>query len=120
MRRRLYRLITGYTSVWTQATQDLLALESENIRKDLNSEYLGDESDQRTTFENPTTVNEMEQRERERIPLKTRQSTLWSVNVYQAWAEHRNNQIETLQDEYTSVPFNLQAATVKEINYWLT
>ena len=29
------------------ATQDLLAFESENIRKDFISEYLGDESDQR-------------------------------------------------------------------------
>ena len=56
------------------ATQDLLAFESENIRKDFISEYLGDESDQRTRFEKPTTVNEIEQRERERIPLKTRQS----------------------------------------------
>ena len=52
------------------ATQDLLAFESENIRKDFISEYLGDESDQRTRFEKPTTVNEIEQRERERIPLK--------------------------------------------------
>ena len=47
------------------ATQDLLAFESENIRKDFISEYLGDESDQRTRFEKPTTVNEIEQRERE-------------------------------------------------------
>ena len=88
------------------ATQDLLAFESEYIRKDFISEYLGDESDQ--------------QRERERIPLKTRQSTSWSVNVYQAWAEHRNSKIETLRDEYTSVPFNFQAVTVEEIHYWLT
>ena len=102
------------------ATQDLLAFESENIRKDFISEYLGDESDQRTRFEKPTTVNEIEQRERERIPLKTRQNASWSVNVYQAWAEHRNSQIETLQDEYTSVPFNFQAVTVEEIHYWLT
>ena len=29
------------------ATQDLLAFESENIRKDFISKYLGDESDQR-------------------------------------------------------------------------
>ena len=102
------------------ATQDLLAFESENIRKDFISEYLGDESDQRTSFEKSTTVNEIEQRERERIPLKTWQSTSWSVNVYQAWAEHRNSQIETLQDEYMSVPLNFQVATVEEINYWLT
>ena len=70
------------------ATQDLLAFESENIRKDFIYEYLGDESDQRTKFEKPTTVSEIEQRERERIPLKTRQSTSWSANVYQAWADH--------------------------------
>ena len=102
------------------ATQDLLAFESEHIRKDFISKYLGDESDQRTRFEKPTAVNEIEQRERERIPLKTRQSTSWSVNVYQAWAEHRNSQIETLRDEYTSVPLNFQATTVEEVNYWLT
>ena len=85
------------------ATQDLLAFESENIRKDFIFEYLGVESDKRIRFEKPTTANEIEQRERERIPLKTWQSTSWSVNVYQAWAEHRNSQIETLQDEYTSL-----------------
>ena len=44
------------------ATQDLLAFESENIGKDFISEYLGDESDQRTRFKKPTTVNEIEQR----------------------------------------------------------
>ena len=45
----------------------------------------------------------------------------WSVNVYQAWAEHRNSQIETLQDIYIYLcPFNFQAATVEEINYWFT
>ena len=65
-------------------TQDLLAFESENTRKDFISKYFGDESDQRTRFEKPTTVNEIEQRERERIPLKTRQSTSLSVNPYQA------------------------------------
>ena len=84
------------------------------------SEYLGDESDQRTRFEKPTAMNKIEQRERERIPLKTRQSASLSVNVYQAWADHRNSQIETIQDEYTSVHYNFQATTVEEINYWLT
>ena len=39
------------------ATQDLLAFESENIRKDFISEYLGSKSQ--------PTVNEIEQRERE-------------------------------------------------------
>ena len=102
------------------ATQDLLAFESINIRNDFISEYLGDESDQRTRFEKPTTMNEIEQRERERIPLKTRQSSSWSVNIYQAWTEQRNRQVQTLQDEYTSVPFKFQAATVEEINYCLT
>ena len=36
------------------ATQDLLAFECENIRKDFISEYLGDESVQRTRFEKST------------------------------------------------------------------
>ena len=125
--RRQVQMLRSHESVhrarraWgLAATQDLLAFESENIRKDLISEYLGDESDQRTRFEKPTTVNEIEQRERERIPLKTWQSTSLSVNVYQPWAEHRNSQIESLQDEYSSVPFNFQSTTVAEINYWLT
>ena len=102
------------------ATQDLLAFESENIRKDFISKYLGDESDQRTRLVKPTAVNEIGQRERERIPLKTRQSISLSVNVCQAWAKQRNSRIETLRDEYTSVPLNFQATTVEEVNYWLT
>ena len=48
------------------ATQDLLAFESENIREDLISEYLGDESDQRTRFEKPITVNEIKLAKRKR------------------------------------------------------
>ena len=57
------------------ATQELLAFESVEI-----SEYLGDEFDKSACFQKPTTVNEIEQKERERIP--TRQSTVWSINVY--------------------------------------
>ena len=48
------------------ATQDLLAFESENIREDFISEYLGDESDQRTRFEKPITVNEIKLAKRKR------------------------------------------------------
>ena len=65
-------------------------------------------------------MNEIEQRERDRIPKKTRQSTAWSVNVYRVWAEYRNTQIETLGDEYRSVPVDLGTTPVEEVNYWLT
>ena len=38
---------------------------------------------------------------------KIRQGTAWSVNVYRAWDEYRNTQIETVGDEYRSVPVDL-------------
>ena len=57
------------------ATQDLLSFEC-----------LGDEFDKSERFKKPTTLNEIEQRERDRIPKKTRKITAWSVNVYRAWA----------------------------------
>ena len=57
------------------ATQELLAFESVDI-----SECLGDEFDKTACFQKPTTMNEIDQKERERIP--TRQSTVWSINVY--------------------------------------
>ena len=44
------------------ATQDLLVFESVDI-----SERLGDEFDKGACFQKPTTVNEIEQRERDRI-----------------------------------------------------
>ena len=94
------------------ATQELLAFESVDI-----SEFFGDEFDKSERFQKPTTVNIIEQRERERIPKKTRQSTAWSVNVYRAWAEYRNTQIETLGDEYKSVPVDLGTTPVEEVNY---
>ena len=97
------------------ATQELLAFESVDI-----SECLGNEFDKSAHFQKPTTVNEIEQRERDRIPKKTRQSTAWSVNVYGVWAEYRNTQIETLGDEYRSVPVDLGTTPVEEVNYWLT
>ena len=97
-------------------TQELLAFESVDI-----SECLGDEFDKSACFQNPTTVNEIEQRERDRlIPKKTRQSTAWSVNVYLAWAEYRNTQIESLGNEYRSIPVDLAITPVEEVNYRLT
>ena len=69
------------------ATQELLLFESIDI-----SECLGNEFDKSARFQKATTVNEIEQSERYRIPKKTRQSTAWSVNVYRAWLyiEHTN------------------------------
>ena len=74
------------------ATQELLAFESVDI-----SECLGDEFDKSARFQKPTTVNEIEQRERDRIPKKTQQSTSWSVTAYRAWAEYRNTQWKPLE-----------------------
>ena len=48
---------------------------------------LGKEFNKSARFQKPTTVNEIEQRERDRIPKKTQQSTVWLVTVYRAWAE---------------------------------
>ena len=49
-------------------TQELLAFESIGA-----FECLGDEFDKSARFQKPTIVNEIEQRERDRIPKKTRQ-----------------------------------------------
>ena len=82
--------------------QELLAFGSVDI-----SECLGDKFDKSAHFQKPTTV-------------KTRQSTAWSVNVYRAWAEYQNTQLETLGDEYRSVPVDLGTTLVDKVNYWLT
>ena len=96
------------------ATQELLAFENVDI-----SECLGGWIRKKCTF--PTTVKEIEQSERDRIPKKTRQRTAWSVNVYRAWAEYRNTQIDWLfGDEYRSAPVDLGTTPVEEVNYWLT
>ena len=84
------------------ATQELLAFDSVDI-----SECLGNKFDKSARFQNPTTLNEIEQKERDRITKKTRQSTAWPVNAYRAWAEYRNTQIETLGDEYRFVPVEI-------------
>ena len=97
-------------------TQELLAFESVDI-----FECFGDEFDKSACFQNPSTANEVEQRERDRlIPKKTRQSTAWSVNVYLAWAEYRNTQIESLGNEYRSIQVDLAITPVEEVNYRLT
>ena len=44
----------------------------------------------------------------------------WSANVYRAWTEYRNTQIETLGDEYRSIPVDLAITPVEEVNYRLT
>ena len=113
--------MSQYTEIEEQeaviATQDLIAFENAAN----TSEYLEDEPDDKhSQFKKPVTTNDIEQREYDRIPKKTWQSTAWSVNVYCTWARHRNNQIDTLQDDYQSVPVDFQTSTVEEINYWLT
>ena len=47
------------------ATQELLAFESVDI-----TECLGDEFDKSARFQKPTTMNEIGQRERDRIPIR--------------------------------------------------
>ena len=64
------------------ATKVVPAFESVKI-----AECVGNEFDKTARFQKPTTVNEIGQRERDRIPKKTRQSTAWSDNFYQAWVE---------------------------------
>ena len=75
------------------ATKDLPLSESVEISK-----YLEDEGREILRFEKPATDERIRQRERNRIPKKTRQNTAWAVNVCRAWAEHRNSQIGTLGD----------------------
>ena len=96
------------------ATQDLLRSELLDIEKYLSE----DKGDGR--FEKPTTSDEIRRRGKESIPLKTKRNTAWAVNVYRSWAEYRNNQIETVDDEYSSVPLSFETMTVKEVDFWLT
>ena len=42
------------------------------------------------------------------------------MNVYRAWAKCRNTQIETVGDEYRSIPVDLAINPVEEVNYRLT
>ena len=90
------------------ATQELLVYESVDI-----SDCLGGKFDKSACLQKPTTVNEIEQRERDRI--QTRQSTAWSVNVYRVWDEYRSSQIETLGDKYRSVPVDLGTTPVEDV-----
>ena len=96
------------------ATQDFLLSEPVDISK-----YL-DEDGECSRFEKPTTNEQIKQRERDRIPNKTRQNTSWAVNVYRAWAEYRNTKIETDVDEYSSVTLTFKTTSVIEADYWLT
>ena len=96
------------------ATQNFLLSEPVDISK-----YL-DEDGECSRFEKPTTNEQIQQRERDRIPNKTRQNISWAVNVYRAWSEYRNTKIETAVDEYSSVPLNFETTSVKEVDYWLT
>ena len=95
-------------------TQDFLLSEPVDISK-----YL-DEDGECSRFEKPTTNEQIQQRERDRIPNKTRLNTSWAVNVCRAWAEYRNTKIETAVDEYSSVSVNFETTSVKEVDYWLT
>ena len=60
------------------ATQELLAIESVDI-----SEHLRDEFDKSACFQKPTTVNEIEQKERDRIALFTVDFSHLHYNVIQ-------------------------------------
>ena len=75
------------------ATQDSLLSESVDISK-----YLEDEGREILRLEKPVRDERIRQRERNRIPKKTRQSSAYAVNVCRAWVKHRNSQFGTLGD----------------------
>ena len=58
-------------------------------------------------------------REKEKLPKKTRDNTEWAMSVFKAWSQYRNNEILTLEEEYSNVPVNLETTSPREINYWL-
>ena len=92
------------------ATQELFAFESVDI-----SECLADEFDKSTRFQKRrTTVNEIEQRERDRIPKKTRQSTGKRLSSLGWIPKHTN--WNPWPDEYRSVPVDLGTTPVEEVN----
>ena len=96
-------------------TQDLLRYDGEVNFDD----YLQDkESDNR--FKHVVNEDEIEKRERERIPKKTRESTWWPVNCYRAWARCRNRNVDVLKEKYAFVPTELKDTSPEEVNYWLT
>lgn len=96
------------------ATQDLIHSEVIDV-----SEYLGkDQKDLR--HEKPVTNAEIRRGEKERVPVRTRKNTAWAVRVYQAWSQHRNARIETLDGEYSSDPLSFEMTSVEEVDYWLT
>ena len=97
------------------ATQDLYAVGEEiNI-----AEYLKDEEDDKR-LQHLVTEVEIEKREKERIPKKTRESTGWAVNCYRAWARSRNRKIDVFKEKYPFVPCELSKTSPDEVNYWLT
>ena len=67
------------------------------------------------TFSN----HDLEKQRNERIPKKTRQNIMFSMNVWRAWANTRNLKQETLLEKYKTVPVVLDATTKEELSFWM-
>ena len=73
-------------------------------------------------FAPPVTDEELHQRKKERISLKTRQQNVWATKVYSDWASHRNGLPETIMDVRAPVPNKeeLPKCDLPTMDYWLS
>ena len=91
------------------ATQDLVKTDAMFSISDYlsGSEDIGS-SKQDRRFLKAVSVSDINKREKERVPKKTQQNTVWAKNIFLAWAQYRNKQLVTLEEEYPTVSENFE------------
>ena len=96
--------------VYIEASQQYEKMVADNDDKASN-EY-------ESRFGNPVTNETLDSIKRSAIPMKTRQSTLWAVNVWKAWAKQRKC-IEDDEKKYLLYD-NILDMSVESLSFWLS
>ena len=99
---------------FSQELKSLLEI-SEDVFSNMSDDTSTTDSRVSKTFSN----HDLEKQRNERIPKKTRQNNMFSMNVWRAWANSRNLKRETLLEKYKTVPVVLDATTKEELSFWM-
>ena len=89
------------------------------IGEDVFSNMSDDTSTTDLRFSKTFSNHDLEKQRNERIPKKTRQNNMFSMNVWRAWANSRNSKQETLLEKFKTVPVVLDATTKEELSFWM-
>ena len=92
--------------------------ELDEILKDIDV-ITNDDKAKNLRFGPSVSSEDLNKRNLERIPKKTKSQNDWSMAVWREWAVFRNTKLETISDENFPIPVDISGTDIKTLDYWL-